>query len=104
MPPRIVHAEWRHGHTIFVRFAQGPEGEIDLSGELEGEVFEPLRDEALFAELELDESIRTVCWPGGADFAPEFLLAKLEKAARGATAGSRSGKRARTRRSVRREV
>jgi hypothetical protein len=32
------------GHRVWLRFDDGLEGEIDLAGELRGEVFEPLRD------------------------------------------------------------
>ena len=36
-------------HRLFLRFNNGDAGEVDLSGELDGEVFEPLRDPAQFA-------------------------------------------------------
>jgi len=61
------------GHRLAVAFTDGTEREVDLSGELHGEVFEPLRDEALFAQAYVDPDTRTVAWPTGADFAPEFL-------------------------------
>lgn len=61
------------GHRLAVRFTDGTEREVDLSGELHGEVFEPLQDEAAFAEAFVDEETRTVAWPNGADLAPEFL-------------------------------
>ena len=41
-------------------------GTIDLSCELDGEVFHPLHDEALFRQLTVDE-FGSVCWPGGPD-------------------------------------
>lgn len=68
-------ASVRHlgGHRLAVSFTDGTEREIDLGGELEGEVFEPLRDVASFAEAFVDPETRTVAWPNGADFAPEFL-------------------------------
>ena len=37
------------------------------------EVFAPLRDPALFAQVTVDSDIHTIAWPNGADFAPEFL-------------------------------
>jgi hypothetical protein len=78
MIPRIVEAEHRSGHRVFVRFSHGPAGVVDLSDELEGPVFAPLLDEAYFAKLSLSETIHTIVWPNGADFSPEFLLARLE--------------------------
>jgi len=61
------------GHSLAVTFTDGAEREVDLSGELHGEVFEPLRDESVFAEAFVDPETGTVAWPNGADFAPEFL-------------------------------
>ena len=61
-------------YRLFRRFNTGEAGEVDLSGELEGEVFEPLRDPAMFATAHQHPIMRTVAWANGADFAPEFLL------------------------------
>jgi hypothetical protein len=44
-----------------------------LSPELTGAIFAELRDPKKFKEAYLDPELRTVCWPNGADFAPEFL-------------------------------
>ena len=38
-----------------------------------GEVFEPLKDKARFAEFALNQELETIVWSNGADFAPEFL-------------------------------
>ena len=37
----------------------------------------PLKNQTEFVKLRLDEELGTVVWPNGADFAPEFLYAKL---------------------------
>jgi hypothetical protein len=81
MPPRLVDAKHLRGHTLWLRFADGLEGEVDLRGELEGEIFEPLRDEAFFGRVVFHPELRTVVWPNGADFAPEFLRSLLRIAA-----------------------
>lgn len=46
---------------------------MDLGPELDGPVFEPLRDPSAFAEVAIDPELHTIAWPNGADFAPEFL-------------------------------
>ena len=51
--------------------------EVDLSAELEGAVFEPLQEPAIFASVTIDTTTRTTVWPNGADFAPEFLASLL---------------------------
>lgn len=73
MIPRIVSLEPAGTYSIKVRFADGVEGEIDLAQELDGEMFEPLRDPQLFAQFRLDPATRTIVWPNGADLAPEFV-------------------------------
>lgn len=67
------------GYRLFLRFNNGAAGEVDLSAELDGEVFEPLRDPAMFATVCQHPVMRTAAWANGADFAPEFLLDLLRK-------------------------
>jgi len=62
------------GYRLMLTFNTGESGEVDLSGELEGEVFAPLRDPALFSTAYQHPIMRTVAWANGADLAPEFLL------------------------------
>lgn len=81
MLPRIADARYLEGHTIWLRFADGVEGEVNLEAELDGEVFEPLKDTEYFKAFKLHPELRTVVWPNGADFAPEFLRASLRIAA-----------------------
>jgi hypothetical protein len=77
----VVQVRYVRDYTIWLRFTDGLEGELDLSGELWGEVFEPLKDKALFAQVGLYEYGVTICWPNGADLAPEFLYEQLSGAA-----------------------
>jgi hypothetical protein len=67
------------GYRLALRFNNGAHGEVDLSDELTGEVFAPLRDPALFATAHQHPVMRTVAWENGADLAPEFLLDLLHR-------------------------
>lgn len=80
---RIVDARPAGGYRVWLRFADGLSGEVDLSDELWGPVFEPLKDEAEFAKLRADPELDTIIWPNGADFSPEWLYerVKAERAA-----------------------
>ena len=80
MPARIVAAKYVSGYTIRLRFDNGVEGDVNLSDELSGEVFEPLKNVQFFRRFELHPELRTLVWPNGADFAPEFLRRKLNVA------------------------
>jgi hypothetical protein len=73
----VTEARYVSGYTIWLRFEDGTEGEIDLSEELNGPVFEPLRDQAFIAQLRVNADTGTVEWPNGADLAPEFLYEKV---------------------------
>lgn len=73
---RLLEARHRGDHRVWLRFDDGTSGEVDLSRELDGEVFEPLRDPTYFARFDVDE---TLMWPNGADFAPEFLHARVSR-------------------------
>jgi len=77
MVVQVVEARYRGEHRVWLRFDSGLEGEVDLGGELEGDVFEPLRDPSYFARFVVDE---TLMWPNGADFAPEFLHDRVARA------------------------
>ena len=56
-----------------VKFSDGTEGRIDLERELEGPIFEPLKDPEYFKQFTLEG--HTLTWPNGADFASEHLHA-----------------------------
>lgn len=72
--PTVTTARALGGFRVWLRFDDGLEGELDLAAELWGPVFEPLLDPALFGKFRVE---RTLVWPNGADFAPEFLHAEL---------------------------
>src|SRR5438128_8491011 len=73
----IVEARYVTGHTVWLRFEDGTQGEIDLAADLWGPVFEPLRDPDYFKQVRLNPDIGTIVWPNGADFSPEFLYEKV---------------------------
>lgn len=70
---RVTDAKLVRDFVVWVRFNDGSEGEVDLSAELDGPVFEPLNDPKVFSQFRLDPDTHTLVWPNGADLAPEFL-------------------------------
>src|SRR3990172_5931496 len=78
MIPRVGHAKYVGDYTVHLRFADGAEGDVDLAEELYGELFEPLKDLAVFRQFAVHPEFHTLCWPNGADFAPEFLYEKVQ--------------------------
>ena len=67
----VTDAKYTRDYKVWLAFNDGAQGEIDLSSELQGEVFEPLRDRSFFQSFVLEG--HTLSWCNGADFAPEFL-------------------------------
>lgn len=69
----IEDAKYLDGYSVWLKFSDGTEGRIDLERELEGPIFEPLKDTDYFKQFSLEG--HTLTWPNGADFAPEHLQA-----------------------------
>ena len=79
----LVLTQARHisGHRLWLQFSDGVEGEVDLASELNGTVFAPPQAVDEFRRVQLDPELRTVVWPNGADFAPEFLYELVRRVA-----------------------
>jgi len=69
----ILEARHVAGHIVWLRFRDGTAGEVDLAAELQGPIFEPLREPGYFSRFTVHPEFHTLTWPNGADFAPEFL-------------------------------
>ncbi|HJN86997.1 MAG: DUF2442 domain-containing protein [Dehalococcoidia bacterium] len=74
----VIEAKYLRDFILHLRFSDGTEGDVDLSQELEGEVFEPLKKRAFFKEFTVSPEFHTLMWPNGADFAPEFLYQRVQ--------------------------
>jgi hypothetical protein len=68
---KVVHAKYIEGYKIEFQFSNGLTKTIDLSDEIYGEIFEPLKDIEYFKKFSLNPF--TIEWENGADFAPEYL-------------------------------
>jgi len=70
-PIRVVRATYVRDFRILLRFNDGAEKTVDFSRWLRGEVFKPLANKREFKRFFVAGG--TVCWPNGADIAPETL-------------------------------
>jgi hypothetical protein len=77
----VVEARYVSGHTVWLRFRDGTQGEIDLTRELEGPMFAALQSVAEFRRFRVDPEFHTLVWPNGADLAPEFLYEQVRATA-----------------------
>jgi len=70
----VVEALAVGGYRVFIRFDDRLSGEVDLARIVTFDgVFATLRAENRFAELCVSPDTGTICWPNGADIAPETL-------------------------------
>ena len=69
----VTHVKVVGKFSLELTFDDGVRKRVNLRKELYGPIFEPLRDPAYFAKAYVDPDSRTVSWPNGADFAPDFL-------------------------------
>jgi hypothetical protein len=81
-PWRVTSVTVLPDAQLQVRFVDGTMGKVDmrafLSGpNVEGTVFEPLRDPAVFAEARV--VMGAVQWPGGVDLAPDPMYDAIQQ-------------------------
>lgn len=67
----VIRAEYVAGHRVHLWFNDDTDGETDLDGQLNGPIFELLRDANYFKQFRLEG--HTLAWANGADFAPDYL-------------------------------
>ena len=79
VPWIITDVEPRHDYVLFLTFADGTQGEIDMGPRIWVEAFAALRsDVALFRSVFVHKEAGTVAWPTGADYAPDALYEDLQ--------------------------
>jgi hypothetical protein len=70
----ITEVKALDGYRLWLRFADGSSGEVDLAKQIRFQgVFEPLAERAKFLEVRVDPELGTVVWPNGADLDPDVL-------------------------------
>lgn len=72
----LIEVKALPGYRVKVKFKDGVEGEVDLSDRLFGPMFEPLKDDAFFFSVFIDE-FGVMCWPNKADIAPDALYKEI---------------------------
>jgi len=74
MLSRVIEVHHRGGYRLFLHFADGASGELDLSPLLHfNGLLAPLRDEPYFAQVRIDSESGTIVWPNGVDLCPDVL-------------------------------
>lgn len=76
----VVNAACLRDYKLFIQFADGSQGVIDLTDKVgRGGIFLPLTDRQYFCRLKVDDQLHTITWEDGADLSPEFLYERLRE-------------------------
>jgi len=73
----VTDARYINDYKILLGFNDGISKTVDLKNELNGEIFQPLRNKNYFKTFII--KYNTIEWNNGADFAPEYLYQIGEK-------------------------
>ena len=79
---RVTSVQVLGHYQLRLVFSDCSSRDVDLTGALDGPVFEPLTDPDLFAQDRVDDELGTVVWPNGADLDPLVLHGDFEPALR----------------------
>ena len=71
-PPRVADVEHLGQRRLRLTFTDGLVRELDFAGSLDG-VLSSLDDDRAFAEVLIDATAGTICWPNGIDLDPDVL-------------------------------
>ena len=67
----VTQASYISDFKLSLKFNDGTETTVDLENELNGSIFNPLKDKSKFKNFSI--VFNTIEWENGADFAPEYL-------------------------------
>ncbi len=70
---KVIDFQIEDRYTLRVYFDDDTQQMIDFEPILEGELYSPLRDLAVFNQVRIDAEVHTLIWPNGADFDPATL-------------------------------
>ncbi|MBI5562186.1 MAG: DUF2442 domain-containing protein [Deltaproteobacteria bacterium] len=74
---KIVEVKIEPGFKVWIRFADGVSGAVDLSGMAGKGVFKAWDRPGFFASVFIDEESHTIAWPGGIDLCPDSLYDEI---------------------------
>jgi len=73
----IIEVKLVKGYTVEIVFDDLKRGVINLRKYLGKGIFKSLVDIKKFNQFRVDAELGTICWPNGADIAPEVLYADV---------------------------
>ena len=70
----VVEVKVIKNYTLYLRFENGVQGEIDISKIIPFKgIFPKLQNEEYFATVYVNKDLGTIVWDNGADLSPSYL-------------------------------
>ena len=79
IPWEVKAAKPLPGYRLEVTFADGVHGVVDLSDVPHKGVFALWGEPGYFEQVSVDSETGTVCWPSGADVAPDAMYEEVKR-------------------------
>ena len=73
----VIEAKIIKDYIVEVVFDDLKKGVVDLRKYLGKGIFKPILDKKKFRQLKVDAELGTICWPNGADIAPDRLYSEI---------------------------
>ena len=74
----IIEAKIIKDYTVEIIFNDFKKGVVDLRQYLGKGIFKELVDKNKFRRMKVDAELGTICWPNGADIAPDTLYSQAK--------------------------
>ncbi len=74
----IIEAKVIKDYIVRVVFDDLKKGIVDLRKYLGKGIFKDLLDKKKFRQMKVDAELGTICWPNGADIAPDRLYSEIK--------------------------
>lgn len=78
VPREVIEAKIIKGYTVELVFDDLKKGVVDLRRYLDRGIFKELLDKRKFRRMKVDAELGTICWPNGADIAPDTLYSQTK--------------------------
>jgi hypothetical protein len=79
MVAKLIAAWPLEHYEVWVAFADGTEGAVDLEKELASHALHPLKDLRLFRKVRIDRGLNLLAWPNGTGVDPSGAYRELRR-------------------------
>jgi len=75
----IVEVIPKDDYLLEICFADGQKATVDVKPLMKRRIFQPLRDESFFRQVEIDRKFGGIEWPNGADICIDWIESEIAR-------------------------